>query len=367
MRTRILSSLLVGGLCTMLAVGQTPPPPPPKKAEPEKAAPKKVELPKELTLEEATAYALQNHPDVRVSAAEVELAQAKLQKVKQAVGERVAEAKVKIESTKEILRANIKSHDVSKEAYEKVSKQLAAMRALGQAVAPLELAQMEITLDRYKSNVTECEKNTTADRANLTKAEAEYTALVGSTRTAKNDINNGMFYDITFVGDRVDDNIVFSNGIWYRRTHSLEIQPAKVVIGPFKEQLAAALDKRIKFEVPKAVPADEMFAQLLKIAKVDGTVRIPFWDRANEGRATLKLDFPVSEVSITSVMEELLDEINQLLSVLPDKHAKRYELYVREYGLLLADASNPPSDAITFSNFAKQVRAEKAAAKEKSK
>ena len=84
----------------------------------------------------------------------------------------------------------------------------------------------------------------------------------------------------------------------------------------------------------------------------------------------MQIDMPGGEHNLGTWLQLSVDEINDaLIPINPDENGKppkRYELFIREYGLLLADAKNPPSDTITVGEFVKQVRAEKATT-EKSK
>ena len=53
----------------------------------------------------------------------------------------------------------------------------------------------------------------------------------------------------------------------------------------------------------------------------------------------------------------MIDAFNGDQSRMPDEQRGKYDVYVRDYGLLVELAANAPKDAMTLTEFARAVRA----------
>jgi hypothetical protein len=81
------------------------------------------------------------------------------------------------------------------------------------------------------------------------------------------------------------------------------------------------------------------------------------------GRTHVK-DPPVvtakGEMAFAAAVQLILDEINSPENgAVFESQKGRLDVYVREYGLLIARVQDAPKDAPTLTEFARQVRAEK--------
>ncbi len=336
MRTLTLSELLA---FAPLAVGQ---PPAPKPAEPKKES-----------LEDDIAMALRTHPDILVADAEAHLANAKLQQTKQVVAQKVAAAKREKEKAVGELTSASKVSESSAVAYSKVVEQLQALKA-SNGTATFDLRNMELTVERYKVAALESERAKEAAKAKLANAEAEYEALVG--KAAVNlTVAVGSDGKIDF---RTVEFLLLESEK-RRKSRELAAQPQP---GSFAEQLLAALDKPVKLEAMKQADLATVYAALLKAANVNGLVRIPVREQTSMVRDVVRIDVPAGEHSLATWLQLVNDDTTAQMSLSAQpkdtefSRPKRYELYVRDYGLLLAAPDLAPPDALAVHDYWKRQR-----------
>ncbi len=338
MRKRI--SIVLLGLFAMISLGQAPAPEAKLKKAPEAVKPQ--------TLEEVTADAVRYHPDVRAAAAEVELAQAKWLQTKHNVAIKVATAKRAFENLKQQVAGEEKGYQIAllslKTARESYDKTIPLQ--VNKLISIAELNQMKLMVSQQEMQVAVLEKAMVKLKGELANAEADY-----ATYTYKNQKIRG-----EFAVETLDIS-------WFHSVQAVQ-SPTTKISGSFANQLRESFDKPIKLEAQKKVYLEQVFTVLLKSANVTGMVRVPRWQQLTNIKDPMHIDLPGGEHTLETWLQLSVDEINDaFIPIVPDENSKsptRYELYVREYGLLLADAKNPPADAITVSEFLKQVRAEKA-------
>ncbi len=335
---RKLTSIALLGLLAMISLGQAPPP---------EAKPKKAPEPKPLTLEEATADAVRYHPDVRAAAAEVELAQAKWLQTKHNVAIKVATAKRAAENLKQQVAVEMKGHQVALDSSKGATKLLTdQMKQVNNTISAAELRQVQLMFAQQELRVVESEKAMVKLKGELANAEADYATFTNSNQKVRVEVAVEAF-DVS----------------WFHSVQPLQSPTAKIS-GSFANQLREAIDKPIKLEAQKKVYLEQVFTAILKSANVTGIVRVPRWQQPAFITDPMQIDLPGGEHTLGTWFQLYVDEINDaFIPIFPDENGKpqkRYELFIREYGLLLADAKNPPSDTITVGEFLKQVRAEKA-------
>lgn len=346
-RVRVLSGLAALGLAVGMAGGQGPadgskPGGPPPNAG--------AKSPAKGSLEEAIAAALRGHPDVRVAEAEVQLAQAKLAQAKLAVAQKVTAAHLAVERA----RADVK---VAEAAF-------ARMEQLRKAAA---VPNEEVESARQKMDTA---------KAEAAKAEAEYNGLLGTTPVAG---LQAAFQLMTTPGDRVavvtSDAVVRvipggQQGILAEVAFDA-FAPPKAPAGSVPDKLKEALDKPVKLGDQKNVGIEAFLGTLTRVAGIDLRVRVPQREDPAVWQDALKLTVPGGEFPLGTWFQLVTDEY--ALRAMPPggtpfgqapQHAARYEIYVREYGLLVADPKTAPPGAITVQEFWKQVRAEKAKEKD---
>ncbi len=333
---RKLTSIAMLGLLATISLGQTPPP---------EAKPKKAPEPKPLTLEEATAEAVRYHPDVRAAAAEVELAQAKWLQTKHNVAIKVATAKRATENLKQQVAVEEKGYQIASLSLKTAKEQYEKMAQLNNAISVTELKQMGLMVSQHEMQVSVLEKAMVKLKGELANAEAEYATFTNGNQKV-----------------RVEVGVETLDISWFHSVQPLPTPTAKIS-GTFAIQLREALDKPIKLEAQKKVYLEQIITVLLKSANVTGIVRVPRVEKPTEVKNAIQIDLLAGEHNLGTWLQIVLDETNdQLLDGRPAEVpvSNRYELFIREYGFLLAGAKNPPSDTITVGEFLKQVRTEKA-------
>lgn len=329
MRTQALSAIFLGGLFALSASGQG------------NTGPRTTEVKKAATLEDDIARAVQSHPDVRVAEAEAQLANAKLQQTKQAVAQRVAAAKREKDRAAEELTLAKKSFEAAFIASAKIGEQLKTLRMLGAATGKLEMIQLETTFQQYEVTKVEHERAMAAAKAKLATAEAEYESMAGKAADEMAVIRK----------EQVPKPVV---------TYAPQIKP-----GSAMDQLRLSMHKSVKLEAMKSVDLATVYATLLKAADVDCVVRIPIIEDPKITKEVVKIKLPAGELSLATWIQLINDDTTEYLIYLKDdqglRRPKRYEIYVREYGLLLVDPDSAPEDAYKVADFAKYYRAAKPA------
>lgn len=330
-------SIVAVGLLAMISLGQAPAP---------EAKPKKAPEAKPLTLEEATAEAVRYHPDVRAAAAEVELAQAKWLQTKHNVAIKVATAKRTFENLNKQVVVDERGYQIASLSLKTAKEQYEKMAQLNNAISVTELKQMGQMVLQQEMQVVVLEKALVKLKGEMANAEADYATFANGNQKV-----------------RVEVGVETLDISWFHSVQPLQT-PTSKISGSFANQLRAAFDKPIKLEAQKKVNLEQVFTMLLKSANVTGIVRVPRLQQPAVITNTMQIDLPGGEHTLRTWLQLSVDEINDaFIPIFPDENGKppkRYELFIREYGLLLADAKNPPSDTITVGEFLKQVRAEKA-------
>lgn len=378
-------------LCAMFALAQADKPKPP-------ASP----------VEQALATALKSHPDIKVAEAKLRLVQVELEQAKvQAVQETTA-AELKMQAAKQ---GTIAAEDALQRLSKLRSKgtiseeevrmgEAAVIQARGGILAAqqhldaaktqsglrviearLALAAAEVEQSRLqvtkgvtlaqaavqngrigveeltqvvddaknargfgKQDVVKLQADLRAAKAQLATAEAELAAAIGSGTKAESDVSG----DLATV-----------NRLKYTRFNATkETQLA----GTAADKLRVVLDKPIKLDL-KATPFSDAMPEFIKQAGLDGmTVRYPTWASGKTLRNSPSIALS-GEKSLTAWLELILDEFNAATELPPALgFTPPYIVVVREYGLLIVPKVTAPPDAITLTEFAKAVKAEKAAA-----
>jgi hypothetical protein len=334
-RARLLCGLAGLALAVGFAGGQAPPDPKPTS---ELAGGVTPDTGKK-SLEEAIAAAMKNNPDVRVAEAEVQVAQAKLAQAKLAVAQKVAAAHAAIDRAK---------------------AEATAAEAEYSRVAPLVkkgfVAQGEADAARGKLE---------AAKAAVAKAEAESNALLGVMpgQHAAVQWKNLQHAELTLQPRLWERSVILENVV----DHGIVmLAGAKPAPGSVAERLREALDKAVKLDDQKNADLGAILGTLTKAAGLDVRVRVQSREDPNVWKDAVRLTLSGGEYSLGTWFQLVTDEAGLAIGspteppVGPARRPGRYEIYVRDYGLLLADAETAPPGAVTVQDFWKQVRAEKA-------
>jgi len=304
MRSLILSAVL---LTAVTVAGQG--------AKPKSPAPGSVE--------EAVTNALRHHPDIKLAEAKVRMAEAEVEQTKFQVAQLVSAAFVRME-----------------QAEAKVEQASVVMKLTSERVTVLENLRKQGGVGLAASfEMTQAAKLAALNaKADLAAAELELKAATGAAQR--------------YLSPPID--IKGPTGP----------QPAvgkPLPVGAVADKLKALIDKPVKLDL-KAADLDEALAAVLKSAgEPTLTVKLP-----KLGRGYLDPLPTVTcacEMSFTATVQSILDEVNSQMHAVPATMRGKYDVYVREYGLLVTRAEDAPKDAPTLTEFARQVRAEKAAKK----
>ncbi len=134
------------------------------------------------------------------------------------------------------------------------------------------------------------------------------------------------------------------------------VRPTAMPSGPVVEKLEAALRGTYKLEF-KETDVPTAFANLMTAAKMEDVpvrgMRLLGGDRL---QAPAKLRKVSGQNTFDGWVELFADELNNDQAGLPNDFTGHYEVYVREYGLLVERADRAPKDAPTLTEFARFVK-----------
>jgi hypothetical protein len=135
------------------------------------------------------------------------------------------------------------------------------------------------------------------------------------------------------------------------------VPTAKLPTGPVAEKLENALRMSIKLDF-KDMEVKKAFEGVMTAAKIDD---VPVRGMKVFGGEILKdppkFDKLSGQNGLDGWVQLFMDELNANQGGLPEPYQGKYEVYVREYGLLVEKVISAPSDAMTLTQFARAVRA----------
>lgn len=293
------SALLALAALTTAAIAQPP------KSDTKPAGPPKTDKantkPADPT-DAAIAAALANDADVKMAKAKIQLAEAELAKARQAVTLKVVMLRAKVEQLKVALR--------SAEA----NLAAAADRSRVGAAPPSELNEARDRVEAAKSA--------------LALAESEWKLL---TERAGGSASAGAEHDAVAFWDHDGARL------WRVVATADLVRERTVAVGPVPDRIRTALDKPVKLG---AKGEKVTFAKALEVFKKETGLDVP----------VRPMPSPMPEV--VSEGEEL--PVGAWFQLYQDTAANAFTLYVREYGLLVANKQTAPPDAPTLTEFWKQ-------------
>jgi hypothetical protein len=355
---RVLSGLVCAGLIAAAALGQQPP-------AVEKTETKPVDSAKD-TLEQAIAAALRNNPDVRVAEAEAQVAQAKLAQAKLKVAQQVAAARYAVERARSEVAAAAEAVEAARPDVEVARLKAANTEELHRqkVVSNLETQLARQVYAKVKAGMDAAARGVEAAKGRLAQAEAEYHTLLGAVP--------GQPATATTFLLSANELVIEGGGRLMRwdaelrpemRSGTLHLRLAATP-GSVADKLREALDRPVKLPAQENVPLDPLIAELMKAAGLDVRVKLPPREDPKLFQDVTRLTLAAGELPLGTWLQLITDEVSgrrALDTTGTVNRPARYDLYVREYGLLLADRQNVPPDAITVQEFWKQTRTEKAA------
>lgn len=298
-------------------------------------------LPK--TVDEAIALALKMHPDIQLAEAELRVAEAKLAQARLIVTQKVTQD---FHRLKDAQAGLTKAESAFARMQEKIK----------QGVAPVGLAaESNDQLLQAKSQV--------AQLTNVWKLVFQHGGMAGRCTDchqglgSHQDKTRWLFQSIV-KPDRLDNAPIEAGRFRVATLFNVSNAPA-----PIMEQLIANLDKNISIEKQSKLELSQAFARLSKEAGLNLRVKLPVTENKEVYRNITRLELDAAELPLHTWLQLIVDEMNNIQSqesTLKNEKARRYDLYVREYGLLLTSSDLAPPDAKTVQEVWKQVRLEKA-------
>lgn len=259
------------------------------------------------TLDEKIAAALKNHPDIKAAEAKKLLAEAELEQARLTITQKVSAAVTRVELAKvKLEEATLLSNDAER------------MRK-GALISEQEALKARTPL--------------LAAKAELAAAELELQQLVGR-------------------GGQAD-----AKPATKPQATNPDPLAAKLLTGPVSEKLETALRLQFKLDF-KDMEVKKAFEGLMTVAKLDDIpVRGLKFLGGDILKSPLKFDKLSGQNTFDGWVQLFVDEINANQDVLLPQLQGKYDVYVREYGLLVERVANAPADALTLTQFARAVRA----------
>jgi hypothetical protein len=141
----------------------------------------------------------------------------------------------------------------------------------------------------------------------------------------------------------------------------LEQQSRPPVSGSVADKLRGLIDKRIKLDLKEPVPFNRAMAGFVRQAGLsDLTIRYPEWASAQILARPPMVGPLVGEQTVAGWLQLILNDFNGTLrqADVLNEHLGKYDVYIRDYGLLITKVELAPPDAPTLAEFARQIRAE---------
>ncbi len=310
---KVLNGLFLTGMLAAFATAQDKPKPVEKSVDAQQTEAVLSLVMTEQKLEPSIANIVANHPDVKLAEAKLQVAKAELDKARILTIQKYNIAKGKLEEAKEQLRS------VSQRV-----KILEKLRSTG--LAGTEIGVEEQLLAQVKTAVVI--------------AEAELKVFEG---TSVSELSTQLDISDRFAprGNLALQREALSNSQWQSKPTT---QSAK---------LREVLERKVALDLPKPLPLDELMAIFLPKSGLDAfLVRYPEWASAKQMKTPPRVNLPKSEQTVFAWLQLTLDEFNSRPTEnLPDLFSGKYEIYVRDYGLLFAKATLAPQGAMTLTEF----------------
>lgn len=285
--------------------------------------------------DEVLRRALAMHPDILLAQAKVRVAEAELAQAKMLVTQKFNALKSEMEAQKSKIEVQSKLLEMMTQKQKAGQIPIAEIVPVQTKVAELKFQLSRMQVD-YDGMTKPAETLSLIQRENT----AQFTEVLnsaGKTDAAKNRQQ--------FLGEFHPERL---NGKVEQFQGSLRLERLNSAAS---EQLKSVLNRTIKFNA-KEVPAAAILDEIRKPLGITFQIRIP------DAEVNKKILHDISgEFEFSAVLQLVVDELNKEF-----KKESFYEIYVRDYGLLIVHRNQAPVDAYTLHEFVQQVRLEKAAA-----
>jgi hypothetical protein len=270
---------------------------------PVKAAP--TPAPKEPTLDEKIALALRHHPDIKAGEAKRALAEAELEQTKLALSQKIATASAKVNTAREELNVATELHKI----YDKRHN------------VDGTFSLTELLLSK---------KNLTIATSNLTLAETELKNLLTMPKAES----------VKTVSDR--KNLEEQQGMYFKFV-------GKAPAGEMATSLQEFLDLPVVLDL-KNTSLTKAFQAIEDIAKNRTVIRFTGFDEIAQLKSIPQFTNMPGKISMQAWFQLFADELNSAKFDVPELNGP-YDVYVRDYGILISPIRSAPKDAMTMSEF----------------
>jgi hypothetical protein len=263
---------------------------------------------KEPTLDEKIALALKHHPDIRAAEAKRALAEAELEQAKLALSQKIATASAKVTIARE---------------------ELAVSFELLKAIDTIAVPAVERL--QYK-------KNASIAASSVTLAETELKNLL---TMPKKEI-------VTLVSD--NKNLDDQQKMYFKF----------VGTAPSRE-IAASLTKFLSMPVVldvKKSSVTKVFQSIEEMAEKSTVIRFIGFDEINQLKSIPLFKDISGKMTMQAWLQLFVDELNTAKFEVPELNGP-YDVYIRDYGLMICPIRSAPRDAMTMSEFIRQLLSEK--------
>jgi hypothetical protein len=297
---------------------------------------------KGATLEDAINTALRNHPDIRIAQAKIQMAEAELAQARLVITQKITAAHADLAASKAQQQLAERNHHRMMELQKR------------SAISAEEYEDARLRLEQA--------------RASVAAKEASLQLLLGTPIQAaapQPTINSVTTANLlaTYLAAEQGDLVAMQGSI----DKHLGLQLAtRTPPQPIADRLKDTLDKPVSMEKQSGVELETFLQELLKRSSFDVKVRFPATENKQLSNNVTKLNLDAGEYPLRVWLQLVLDETNNYrnmnLQIDPSSARKplRFDLYLREYGLLLSTPDLAPPDAITVQQYWKQLQAERA-------
>ncbi len=286
------------------------------------------------SVEEAVNLALAHHPDLKLAEAELRVAEAKLVQARMQITKKTTEDYHKLAQSQKVLKEMEDKVQIARKQHEA-------------GVAPVGvLKEAQFQLSTAKGQVAQIETEfKLAVNPTTQKCSACHTGVNEShLQTFHNP--RSLYWQL---GEKIDPRGIVA------------VEPS--ARSSTVDTITQHLDKRVKLNKQTNITIEEAFAVLAKEAGITLRVKLPGTENKDLYRDFAKISLPADEMPLRTWLQLIVDEYNTQIAVIASsirkEVAKRHDLYVREYGLLLTSYDLAPSDAITLQQMMQQLKATK--------
>jgi hypothetical protein len=298
------------------------------------------------SLEQAINQALGNHPDMRLAEAELRVAEAKLAQVRMSVSQKVTEEFHRLEKE----RSDVEIAKANWERFTELLKRSA-------------ISQEEVKLAQHQ--LASAKARLAATENSWALMMGRQLVMGGGQAEPMNRNLNYLFYSgqLQNNASALSQNYLLGTRANEDLTRAIRINSDAGAANTI-DQLKTHLDSKVKLEKQTNLDLEQAFKITTEGAGLKLRVKLPIFENKALYKSTTRLELDSNEYPLHTWLQLIVDEMNSFQTMsAPQRQEtpKRFDLYVREYGLLLTSRDLAPPDAMTVQELWKQALLEKAA------